>query len=87
MHRISKPVIDYDFLMTNDFRMKVCLNKQQMKLMNNSFSYIYRTENLFLLLTRTSFTFEPVHEKTNNLGFRLGPTLTSLYSHRSKQEA
>ena len=28
------------------------------------------------------FTFEPVHEKTNNLGFRPGPTRTGLYSHR-----
>ena len=26
-------------------------------------------------------------EKTNNLGFRLGPTQTGLYSHRSRLEA
>ena len=32
-------------------------------------------------------TFEPVHEKTNNLGFRPGPTQTRLYSHRSRLEA
>ena len=31
--------------------------------------------------------FEPVHEKTNNLGFRPGPTQTRLYSHRSRLEA
>ena len=32
-------------------------------------------------------TTEPVHEKTNNLGFRLGLTQTRLYSHRSRLEA
>ena len=31
--------------------------------------------------------FEPVHEKTNNLGFRPGPTQTRLYSHRRWLEA
>ena len=31
--------------------------------------------------------FEPVHEKTNNLGFRPGPTQTGLCSHRSRLEA
>ena len=30
---------------------------------------------------------EPVHEKTNNLGFRPGPTQTSLYSHRRNPES
>ena len=30
---------------------------------------------------------EPVHEKTNNLGFRPGPTQTGLYSHRTLLEA
>ena len=25
---------------------------------------------------------EPVHDKTNNLGFRPGPAQTGLYSHR-----
>ena len=28
--------------------------------------------------------YEPSHEKTNNLGFRPGPTQTSLSSHRKK---
>ena len=32
-------------------------------------------------------TFEPVHEKTNNLGLRPGLTQTRLYSHRSGLEA
>ena len=32
-------------------------------------------------------TIEPVHEKTNNLGFRPGPTQTRLYSHRNRLEA
>ena len=31
--------------------------------------------------------YEPVHEKTNNLGFRPGPTQTRLYSHRIWLEA
>ena len=31
--------------------------------------------------------FEPVHEKTNNLGFRLGPTQTGLNTHRRWLEA
>ena len=30
--------------------------------------------------------FELVREKTNNLGFRPGPTQTGLYSHRSRLE-
>ena len=29
---------------------------------------------------------EPVHKKTNNLGFRPGPTQTRLYSHSKKLE-
>ena len=32
-------------------------------------------------------TLEPVHEKTNNLGFRPGLTQTRLYSHRRQLEA
>ena len=32
-------------------------------------------------------TYEPVREKTNNLGFRPGPTQTGLYSHRKWLEA
>ena len=39
------------------------------------------------LYRRPSIVFEPVHEKTNNLGFRLGPTQTRLYSHRKELEA
>ena len=31
--------------------------------------------------------YEPVREKTNNLGFRPGPTQTGLYSHRRWLEA
>ena len=30
---------------------------------------------------------EPLHEKTNNLGFQPGPTHTGLYSHRRQLEA
>ena len=33
------------------------------------------------------FLSEPVREKTNNLGFRPGPTQTGLYSHRKWLEA
>ena len=35
----------------------------------------------------SSTSFEPVHEKTNNLGFRPGLTQTGLYSHRTLLEA
>ena len=31
--------------------------------------------------------FDPSHEKTNNFGFRPGPTQTGLYSLRSRLEA
>ena len=31
--------------------------------------------------------FEPVRDKTNNLGFRPGPTQIGLYSHRSRLKA
>ena len=31
--------------------------------------------------------FEHVREKTNNLGFRPGPTQTSLFGHRKKLDA
>ena len=31
--------------------------------------------------------YEPVREKTNNLGFRPGPTQTGLYRHRSGLKA
>ena len=38
----------------------------------------------FCLLTSQ---YEPVREKTNNLGFRPGLTQTGLYSHRTLLEA
>ena len=38
-------------------------------------------------INHTPMTFEPVHDKTNNLGFRPGPTQTSLYSHRRNPES
>ena len=31
--------------------------------------------------------YEPLHDKTNNLGFVPGPTQTRLYSDRSRLEA
>ena len=40
-----------------------------------------------IILHINHILFEPVHEKTNNLGFRPGPTQTRLYSHRSRLEA
>ena len=30
----------------------------------------------------SSLSYESLHEKTNNLGFRPGPTQTSLYGHK-----
>ena len=40
-----------------------------------------------IVTTTILFTYEPVHDKTNNLGFRPGPTQTSLYSHRRNPES
>ena len=42
-------------------------------------------QNIVILFT--SIYYEPVYEKTNNLGFRPGPTQTRLYSHSIKLEA
>ena len=39
------------------------------------------------LMRQTILKLEPVHEKTNNLGFRPGLTQTGLYSHRRWLEA
>ena len=40
-----------------------------------------------LVLSCKGSKYEPVREKTNNLGFRPGPTQTGLYSHRKWLEA
>ena len=40
------------------------------------------TEGEKLQVLTYNFTFEPLHEKTNNLGFRPGTTQTSLYKPR-----
>ena len=37
--------------------------------------------------TKGKATIEPVHEKTNNLGFRPSLTQTRLYSRRKRLEA
>ena len=39
------------------------------------------------LINSRANRYEPVHEKTNNLGFRPGTTQTGLYSHRRWLEA
>ena len=56
---------------------------------NLSLSLIPKNKNLCSKTLNCSFRigFEQVHEKTNNLGFRLGPTQTRLYSHSIKLEA
>ena len=38
-------------------------------------------------MLRFCLEYEPVHEKTNNLGFQPGLTQTGLYSHRRWLEA
>ena len=45
-----------------------------------------KRKHLFISRVRIGI-IEPVHEKTNNLGFRPGLTQTRLYSHRIKLEA
>ena len=47
--------------------------------------------NQYALWTKIMFwslwvVYEPLREKTNNLGFRSGPTQTSLFSNRSRLE-
>ena len=38
-------------------------------------------------IKRSTLIYEPVHEKTNNLGLRPGPTQTKLYGDSIKLEA
>ena len=40
-----------------------------------------------LIAAGSELLHETSREKTNKLGFRPGPTQTSLYSHRSRPEA
>ena len=42
---------------------------------------------VILLWYLACLTFEPVREKTNNLGFRPGLTQTGMYNHRRWLEA
>ena len=42
---------------------------------------------IFSNLVCLTITIRPSHEKTNNLGFRPGPTQTELYKHRRWLEA
>ena len=39
------------------------------------------------VLSKLYLIFEPVHEKTNNLGFQQGLTQTGQYNHRRRLEA
>ena len=39
------------------------------------------------VMSKEKKIYEPVHKKTNNLGFRPGQTQTGLYSHRRWLEA
>ena len=53
-------------------------------------TYFYKSyfeNNKTLIVIVRMHTFEPVHEKTNNLGFRPGLTQTGLYKHRRWLEA
>ena len=49
---------------------------------------VYQRTKLSIKTERTfAYTvYEPVHEKTNNMGFRPGPTQTKLYSDSIKLE-
>ena len=46
--------------------------------------YIHHFDKLVAIGAVSSY--EPVHDKTNNLGFQPGPTQTGLYSHRNRRE-
>ena len=39
------------------------------------------------VLNSFNYVTEPLHEKNNDLGFRPGPTHTSLYTHKRRLEA
>ena len=57
---------------------------------SNAFNLIQRRFFPGLVIPNASLfqiSYEPVHDKTNNLGFRPGPTQTSLYSHRRNPES
>ena len=59
---------------------------------NSSFGIPHYTSELLVLNIHNInkqgiLKFEPVHEKTNNLGFRPGPTQTGLYKLRKEPEA
>ena len=65
----------------------LCTGKD--KQTSNAQSYVkyFKPEKILLFLIDQRLINEPVREKTNNLGFRPGPTQTRLYSHRSRLEA
>ena len=50
------------------------------------FSYVHPAATLTCLMFKRK-QYEPPHEKTNNSGFRPGPTQTRLYSDSIKLEA
>ena len=45
---------------------------------DRSFHSVYDLYVFFIMFS----TFEPMRQKSNNLGFRRGPTQTGMYSHR-----
>ena len=45
-----------------------------------------RSSFYHLIFEEKKISFEPVRDKTNNLGFRPGPTHTDFYSYRSRLE-
>ena len=49
--------------------------------------FSYHSSYQSYIRSELAVIFEPVHEKTNNLSFRPGPTQTRLYSHRKELEA
>ena len=48
---------------------------------------IFKEYKHIIFRSMTRLLYEPMHEKTNNLGFRSGPTQTDLYSRRRMLEA
>ena len=55
-----------------------------------AFTAFYKERKTTQYVITTTFmetAFEPVHEKTNNLGFRPGPTQNGLNSNRRRLEA
>ena len=71
-----------NFEIINGAFANVCYNSKQYVIFLRGYNCIMIECHYFYHI----FQIEPVHEKNNNLRFRLGLTQTRLYSHRRQLE-